>query len=127
MLFDLWAKISPEPNSGCWLWDAGGNGNGYGRFRYAGRQRYAHRVVYELLVGPIPDGLQIDHLCRVRCCVNPQHMQPVTQQENIRRGLAGAHEAVKTHCPHGHAYTLGNTYVNPRGSRECRTCRLARR
>lgn len=86
-----------------------------------GERKVVHRIAYELLVGPIPDGLQLDHLCRVRNCVNPDHLEPVTGQENMRRGYFGT----KTHCPNGHAYDEANTYIfsNTRGRhRQCRTC-----
>jgi hypothetical protein len=80
-------------------------------------------MAYEWLVGPIPDGFQIDHLCRVRNCVAPDHLEAVTQQENLRRGEAGANNKIKTHCPHGHEYTPENTLVNRSGSRVCVICK----
>lgn len=79
--------IYHEPNSGCWLWSGADNGNGYGKFR----GKYAHRIAYEIANGPIQNNLHIDHLCRVPCCVNPDHMEPVSNKENARRGLAGHH------------------------------------
>lgn len=81
------AHIHHEPNSGCWLWAGADNGGGYGKFR----GKYAHRVSYEMRNGAIPEGLHLDHLCRVPCCVNPDHLEPVTNQENARRGEAGFH------------------------------------
>lgn len=86
------SHVSPEPNSGCWLWTASGGSGGYGSFSI-GRARanlMAHRVSYEMFRGPIPEGLHIDHLCRVRCCVNPAHLEPVTPRENVNRGIGGA-------------------------------------
>jgi hypothetical protein len=82
----FWSKVSPEPNSGCWLWTAYIDKGGYGNFRM-GRQSslMAHRVAYEALVGDIPAGLVVDHSCRTRCCVNPEHLEPVTQKENTAR------------------------------------------
>lgn len=97
-------RIETVTESGCWLW--GGDcckKEGYGRLSFNGRKQLAHRVVYSLIVGQIPGGLQLDHLCRVRCCVNPSHLEPVTSRENILRGvgIASLH-AKKTHCPKGH-------------------------
>jgi HNH endonuclease len=83
----------------------------------------AHRVVYETLVGPIPDGLVIDHLCRNPRCVRPDHMEPVTNQVNVLRGIGiTALRKQKTHCPAGHAYSLENTRYSKEGKRNCRTC-----
>lgn len=121
----LEARFVPEPNTGCWLWIGHVDERlGYGRMVIDGKRRVAHRIAYEALVGPIPDGLQLDHLCRVRCCVNPSHLQPVTQQENIRRGQGiPAMNAAKTHCPKGHAYSSENTYWQPgRLGRRCVLC-----
>ncbi len=106
----------------CWVWDRGLDGYGYGRMR----GRRAHRVSYELHVGPIPEGLDLDHLCRVRNCVNPAHLEPVTRAENVLRGVSRpAENARKTHCIHGHALTPDNVYVPPKrpGMRYCLRCR----
>lgn len=81
----LLSKCIPEPNSGCWLWIGAMHEGGYGRVRYHNRTLPAHRVSYMVHVGPIPGGLVIDHKCRVRCCVNPDHLEPVTRKENMRR------------------------------------------
>ena len=118
-------KFIPEPNSGCWLWLADVNHKGYGRFRVGKKKPHAHRVSYELYKGSIPDGFDIDHLCRNHQCVNPDHLEAVTRGENLRRGLGnkGDVNRNKTHCPRGHEYTRENTYINPAGSRECRTCK----
>lgn len=108
--------------SGCWLWQAALDTYGYGQVWYGGHMKRAHRVVYGQLIGPIPDGLQIDHLCRVRRCVNPQHMEPVPQRVNILRGTApSATCATKTHCVNGHRFDDTNTYRKS-GRRECREC-----
>ena len=115
----FWPKVNKTET--CWLWTAGCGSDGYGRLYVAGRHVLAHRFAYELLVGPIPEGLQIDHLCRVRLCVNPAHMEPVTQQENIRRGESGRWQLAKTHCPQGHPYDTENTNLY-RGMRYCRSC-----
>ena len=108
----FWAKVSPEPTSGCWIWTAANNGVGYGRFKWDGAVGYAHRFAYEAFVGPIPNGLQLDHLCRVRACCNPAHLEPVTQQVNIMRGrtpeVMRLRHAARTHCPAGHEYRGDN-------------------
>lgn len=118
-----------DPDTGCWLWD-GATTVGYGRIKRNSRIDMAHRITYELFVGPIPENLTIDHLCRVRSCVNPAHLEPVTIAVNVMRGESlPARNARKTHCPQGHPYDDENTYVNPTtGWRLCRSCaREARR
>lgn len=118
----FWAKVDKGGEGGCWLW-TGATSVGYGRFNLDDRLGMAHRISYELLIGPIPDGLHLDHLCRVTTCVNPAHLEPVTCRENIVRGVGpSAANAVKTHCIHGHEFTPENTHVRSRGARECRTC-----
>lgn len=119
----FWNKVMPEPNSGCWLWDASTTPDGYGKFVVNGNLQPAHRFSYELNVGKIPEGLHLDHLCRVPQCVNPDHLEPVTRSENVRRGKCVALHVFKTHCPHGHEYAGDNLYVNPDGRRICRTCK----
>ena len=124
-------KYIPEPNSGCWLWTAATNGNGYGVIRLGPRPAsmgYAHRVSYELHKGPIPEGLVIDHLCRVTLCVNPDHLEVVTHRENLLRGVGfSAVNAKKTHCLQGHPLSGDNLLSRKDGSRCCRTCHNARR
>lgn len=116
----FWHKV--DRTGECWLWTGRGDAGGYGRVHYDGRDGYAHRLAYELLVGAIPDGLVIDHLCRVRNCVNPAHLEVVTQRENILRSDgAGAVNARKTHCKRGHEFTPENTIRIAQG-RNCRTC-----
>ncbi len=111
----------------CWLWTGRLNRGGYG-VGYADRAVRVHRWAYELLHGPIPDGLDIDHLCRVRRCVNPAHLEAVTRRENLRRGNGvGAQHAKQTHCVHGHAFDEANTYWRRDGSRDCRACRRERK
>jgi hypothetical protein len=113
-------------DTGCWLWTAHIQKHGYGCFQYDRKCCLAHRVSYTLFVGPIPEGLTIDHACRVRNCVNPAHLRPMTNAENILIGVGpSAIHAKKTHCPQGHAYTPENTYVFE-GSRSCKTCHHAR-
>jgi hypothetical protein len=112
--------------SDCVEWD-GTLSEGYGRRwlpKERGKYRYAHREAWEEVHGPIPPGLQIDHLCRNRACVNVEHLELVTQRENLLRGQgASAKNARKTHCPQGHPYDEENTFVTTRGTRKCRTCR----
>jgi hypothetical protein len=122
-------KYIPEPNSGCWLWMAALTPAGYGMIgRPGGRGQnplMAHRASWELHRGPIPEGLHIDHLCRNPACVNPDHLEPVTQRENLLRGVGiSALNSQKTHCVNGHEFTAENTYIFPRdGTRQCRACR----
>ena len=121
----LLAKAEVPPSwSACWRWIGAGNPKGYGQIVRDGRLRQAHRVAYELAIGPIPDGLVLDHLCRNRGCINPLHLEPVTSKENTHRGVGT--NAAKTHCPRGHEYTETNTYRwpgAPGSSRQCRACR----
>ena len=118
------AKI--DTSGDCWEWTAYRTPKGYGQVWLGDRMWLAHRIVYEALVGPIPDGLQIDHLCRNPGCVNPMHLEPVTSWENSRRGGSFTHNTRKTRCPHGHPYDEANTYRTPGGARKCRTCRIGR-
>ncbi len=115
--------VSIQP-SGCWLW-AGRLDPDYGRFTVHGVTIRCPRAAWLVLRGPIPDGFEPDHLCRLKPCVNPDHMELVTHLENIRRGDAGKHLSDRTHCPQGHPYDEANTYLNPNGSRKCRICRAA--
>jgi len=104
-------------NGDCWEWIGVKTRDGYGKVTRRPRTWMVHRYVYETLVGPIPAGLTIDHLCRNRACINPAHLEPVTRKVNSERGS----EAQRTHCPQGHPYDEANTYRSPRG-RFCRAC-----
>lgn len=123
----FWEKVSPDPNGGCWLWTRLCDRAGYGLFRWRRRMVSTHRLAYLTLVGEHASGLVLDHLCRVRCCCNPAHLEPVTQRENNRRGdvraALVARGAARTHCPQGHAFTEENTYRPSGHGRVCRRCR----
>lgn len=107
----------------CWLWTAGKFVSGYGRIKVAGKTWRAHRLAYEVFVGPIPEGLVLDHLCRVKHCVRPDHLDPVTDRVNILRGDGwAARNARKTFCGRGHLLDEENTYITSRGGRHCRSC-----
>lgn len=135
----FWAKVDKHgptpiarPDLGpCWVWTARIQPNGYGKWMaphsWAQRSRYPHLVTYADAVGPIPKGLELDHLCRVRACCNPSHLEPVTHAVNRARGLNGM--TLRTHCPSGHAYDEANTYLarTAKGlARHCRACHRAR-
>jgi hypothetical protein len=129
----FWEKVDRRGPKECWPWLAGKNRWGYGHLHVGSKADFshrlvsAHRLVYELVVGPIPEGLTIDHLCRNRACVNPAHLEPVTNRINILRGIgAAALHAKKTHCPQGHPYDEENTYIYPNGARYCRECNRIR-
>lgn len=123
------ARIRKVKTTGCWLWTGAvraadaTNGGGYGRVWNGRKVEYAHRVSYVHYREPIPEGTELDHLCRNRSCVNPWHLETVTRSVNQRRGVgASARNARKTHCPHGHPYDDANTIITSQGSRVCRTC-----
>lgn len=114
---------SKVEDAGCWYWNGSTDPCGYGQVWWEGRPRKAHRVVYELAVGAIPHGAELDHLCRVRNCVNPEHLEPVTHRENLLRGDTFQRaNASKTHCKRGHAFDDANTHILRTGSRKCRAC-----
>lgn len=127
----FWSKVDkagPLPRwapflGPCWVWTDALDRDGYGNFGVDGAHLRPHRFAYELLVGPIPDGLVLDHLCRVRRCVNPTHLEPVTPAQNTFRGRAlPVINARKTHCVNGHPFDDENTIITASGKRRCRAC-----
>jgi len=122
----FWRQVAPANEMGCFIWTGGkSNSDGYGCF-YDGVSAVAvHRWAFEQ-VCLIPEGLELDHICRDRACVNWAHLEPVTHEENIRRGETGRYLRDRTHCPQGHPYDAINTYVNDAGYRACRICVRAR-
>jgi len=121
----FFAKV--DASGDCWEWQAYAH-LGYGRFGYQGKSIQAQRVVWMLLVGPIPEGHEVDHLCRNTLCVNPDHLEPVTPEENRRRArlveILSSYQLSKTHCPQGHPYAGSNVYLDSvSGARRCRECR----
>jgi hypothetical protein len=118
----FWGRV--RKTRSCWLWTGKLTHLGYARVAWNGRLQMAHRVAYEMLVGSIPKGMTLDHLCRRRHCIKPDHLEPVSLAENLRRGESPfARNARKTHCPQGHAYDEANTYIQPKtGGRVCRAC-----
>lgn len=127
-----WARRFPDalpqfvaPRPDCIIWIGALNQKGYGSSNLRGdRSGGVHRMVYEEFVGLVPEGMLIDHLCRVRSCINPDHLEPVTPAENTRRGLTNA---TKTSCKNEHEFTDENTYIGPDGQRSCRQCARDRR
>jgi hypothetical protein len=116
----FWMKVDKNAPGGCWLWMAGLQTAGYGHAWLEGRSQLAHRAAYLASGRTIPDGMQLDHKCRIRQCVNPDHLEPVTSQENSRRSPISVNSinAQKTHCSRGHAYS----HTTKNGKRACRTC-----
>ncbi len=127
----LFARLTPDPETGCLLWTGQIARNGYGMLSLKNKPRRVHRLMWELFNGTIPDGLVIDHVkargCSHRHCANIEHLELVTLRENLLRGdTIAADHAAKTHCPQGHAYDEANTYTY-RGKRQCRACARERR
>lgn len=132
----FWSRVSGGDFTQCWEWRQPPSREGhYAVFRVTNGAgglytAQAHRVAYELLIAPIPEGLELDHLCRNRPCVNPWHLDPVTRLVNHRRSLPGRRgepQRSKTHCKHGHQFTPENTYFTAGSGRQCRLCRQASR
>lgn len=123
----FWRKVA-KTNDGCWIWTGAKSDTGYGTFNLGrGHTVLVHRLSYQLAKGNIPVGLELDHLCRNKACVNPEHLQPVTRSVNTLRGngplLTKLKFAAKTHCPNGHPYDEANTFINADGHRGCLICR----
>lgn len=123
---NFWNRVDKDTESGCWIWGGATDRHGYGSVTINYKRHKAHRLAFELLKGPLIVGMSLDHLCRNPSCVNPDHLEQVTQLENVRRGDAmwvnGLRNAQKTHCKKGHAYTADNTYRPKNGGRACRKC-----
>lgn len=126
----FWSKV--KKTRSCWIWQACLTSRGYGRFNVGAsggcRIVFAHRFSYELLVGPIPKGLELDHVCRNKSCVNPRHLKPVTHRQNLTApgsqvGIpSGQLKLSKTHCPSGHELSGDNVRLDKNGHRKCKTC-----
>jgi hypothetical protein len=121
----FWERVQKTPDH--WIWKGGVEASGYGCFMMQGKLYKAHRLSYQAIIGPIPDGKELDHLCRVKLCVNPSHLEAVTHRENVLRGEAPtAQEAKRTHCPKGHPLVEGNLSLKHlrKGHRLCKICFL---
>lgn len=123
-------RIEPDHETGCWTWTGPRSGYEYGRLYLLGPHYPAHRAVYELLVERVPEDYPVDHLCRNPICVNPDHLEPVTDAVNTQRGLVPVVNVLrgkaKTHCAQGHEYTPENTQRDKRGNRRCGACNRER-
>lgn len=126
----LLSKVEIWQGIDCWLWPGLLTKGGYAVVSYQGKMQCLHRIIYSYFKGPIPEGYELDHICRIRHCCYPEHLEPVTRQENQRRGkgtapgtvAAAAKARAETHCRQGHEFTPENTRVNSIGRRRCRTC-----
>lgn len=124
---DLWhrrilPRVTPEPNTGCWLWPGAHDNKGYGKVQPTS----THRIAYLAEVGDVPVGMTIDHLCGATWCCNPEHLRVLSRAENTSLARPGKHNRIKTTCPSGHQYDDCNTRVNKRGDRVCRECHRSR-
>lgn len=137
---EFWSRVGdPDPVTGCMRWKNAPTPKGYGQVWWDGRQRRAHRVAYELAVGPVPEGMVVDHICCQfpcpggrddphRLCCNPEHLKPETIGGNVMRSLntLASINAAKVFCDYGHEFDAANTYITPVGHRECRKCNSRR-
>lgn len=122
----FWSKV--DKSGDCWLWTGGRNVDGYGFLNHGTGGKRSHVIAYNMLVGEVPAGMELDHLCRNRQCVNPAHLEPVTHRENVLRGAGpAARHAKKTHCIHGHPFDPTNTLVRMHGDVIWRVCRACKR
>lgn len=123
---NFWKRVDKDGPNGCWIWQGACDQHGYGSMTIDYKRHKAHRLAFELLKEPLIVGMVLDHLCRNPACVNPDHLEQVSQKENVRRGDAvwvnGLRNAQKTHCKNGHAFTSENTYRPKSGGRVCRKC-----
>lgn len=122
-----WVKSNCDiDHNECWLWNGALNDKGYGLTKYKGEPIKAHQLTYNLVGGVVKEGLELDHTCRVRRCCNPDHVEPTTHSENVKRGLLSSVSAKRyaevTACPAGHPYSGTNLYINKEGHRYCRQC-----
>lgn len=121
----FWSKV--EKTSSCWIWKGNVGSNGYGQFGYNYKVVSSHRLAYQLTKGEIPEGMELDHLCKNTLCVNPEHLEIVNRRENtLRSSNFAAVNARKTHCIRGHEFTSKNTIVLANRGRSCRTCQNER-
>ena len=119
----LEAKSIPEPNSGCWIWIGALRKGDYGQIVIDGKKKLAHRISYEIHKGPIPEGMELDHICRMHQCINPDHLEAVSHRVNVLRGAApSAVHAAKTHCSKGHEFSASIT-INGKVRRHCKICK----
>jgi hypothetical protein len=125
-------RVRVDPESGCWVWLGGGNGciakdgRDYGIVKMNGKETTLHKLFSEMVFGPVPEGLELDHTCRNRRCFCPGHVERVTHQENVRRGDSiMARRAKQTHCKNGHPLSGDNLFIDKRGNRTCLICRAA--
>ncbi len=117
------SRLILSPETGCLIWPMKPNRQGYGQMSHSGKTIRSHRFAYESQVGPVPEGLVLDHLCRNRMCCNVAHLEAVTSKENVLRGIGPtAVNATKTHCDNGHVFSGTNVRIRPDGSRKCREC-----